>query len=280
MVAFAKLLTAIENEGVRSLNHADLLHPKHSALRIGITGPPGSGKSTLISELLKFATRNYKKVGIVAVDPSSPITQGAILGDRIRYAEHSLQSNVFIRSLGTRGSLGGLSSSAYLMLRAFDLCEFDLVLIETVGVGQVEVEIMHVADYIVVVLVPESGDSIQAMKAGVLEIADLFVVNKKDRPGAEVLKKEIEASVALSSNLKNVQVLLTSAQSGEGVAELMAHLQSAVDVSKIHLNREKPVRLQHEAKALLRHQLDQKAERLVVRISSPAEMLKVLLQDI
>src|SRR5690606_18713371 len=139
------------------------IKPAKVAQRIGITGPPGAGKSTLISQLLESFRSDGLRIAVIAVDPTSPFTHGAILGDRIRYTENAAQG-VFIRSIATRGSFGGLSASAYPMLRVFDACGFDLVIIETVGVGQVEVDIMHVADHVVLVLVPESGDSVQAMK--------------------------------------------------------------------------------------------------------------------
>ncbi|HEX4925152.1 MAG TPA: hypothetical protein VFV50_13750, partial [Bdellovibrionales bacterium] len=181
----ARLLTELESGGPSALKHKRLLEPEHLALRIGITGPPGAGKSTLISQLISAFRARGKTVGVLAVDPSSPFTRGAVLGDRIRYSKHFSDDGVFIRSVGTRGSLGGLSASVYLMARAFDAFNFDVVLVETVGVGQTELEIMNVADRVAVVVVPEFGDSIQAMKAGILEIAHVFVVNKADRPGAD-----------------------------------------------------------------------------------------------
>ena len=321
MAAFARLLTEIERLGPSSLAAQELLNASDPAFRVGITGPPGAGKSTLISELLgelsssgvgvqsrvqrsdgvqKSSDVCQPKIGVLAVDPSSPITHGAILGDRIRYSDHALKENIFIRSLGTRGSLGGLSASAYLMLRAFDICGFDLVLIETVGVGQVEVEIMNVADFVTVVLVPESGDSIQAMKAGIIEIADLFVVNKSDRPGAEALKREIEASVAMSapvaeseseseslssasssdttdsaSSSRGVEVLLASALKREGLSQVAQAISSAQKNIDLKKNRSSVKRLREEAKCLMRASLEAEAARRVAKISNVEDMAKL-----
>lgn len=278
VVAFAKLLTYIDLMGPQCLQLNELLSPHKMAFRVGITGPPGAGKSTLISGLLKIFAENFKKIGVLAVDPTSPISQGAILGDRIRYSDHTLNSKIFIRSLGTRGSLGGLSSSAYLMLRAFDACDFDIVLVETVGVGQVEVEIMNVADAVVVVLVPESGDSIQAMKAGITEIANLFIVNKSDRPGAESLKREIEAAAGLSENKKAAKVLLASALTGDGTAAVAEEIRSMQ--KKLNWNSERYVssRLREEAKALMRNRLEQEATRRVSAIASPQDLRDLFLK--
>jgi LAO/AO transport system kinase len=205
-------------------------------------------------------------VGVLVVDPSSPFTKGAIFGDRIRYSEHFVDPGVFIRSLGTRGSLGGLSSSAFLLARAFDACSFDILLIETVGVGQTELDILHVADQVCVVLVPESGDSVQAMKAGLMEIADIFVVNKADRPGADGLAREIEASMHDGEKLKEVAVIKCVASEGSGVEQLA---QKILALKKsVPLKRNSSGRLQEEARALLRADWEIKIEKKLRKINS------------
>lgn len=276
--SFAKLLTWSERASVSEVySLPEFLNPPKMALRLGITGPPGAGKSTLVSGLIKEFRLEGLKVGVVAVDPSSPFTGGAILGDRIRYQDHFLDDQVFIRSLGTRGSLGGLSASVHRQLRLFDLCEFDLVIVETVGVGQTELDILHVADKVCVVLVPESGDSIQAMKAGLMEVADVFLVNKADRPGAEAMAKEIQSSFVSELDGEDPpQVYLTQATKGVGlkpfVSEVLSELKSRDFVSK----REKVGRLHHEAKMILRAGFDQEIEGKIKKVSSPSDLKTIL----
>lgn len=266
--ALARLLTVLEREGPASFGRfQELLRPEHPAFRLGITGPPGAGKSTLIGKLIGRFRALGKRVGVIAVDPSSPFSKGAVLGDRIRYSEHFNDPGVFIRSLGSRGSLGGLSASAYLMVRAFDLAKFDVVLLETVGVGQTELEIMNVADWVSVVLVPESGDSIQGMKAGLLEIADVFIVNKSDRPGADGFAHELESSLRLDprgpSASKEITILKTTATTGGGVDELTQAIVHQIERQGPGSWRERrisPDRLQAEARALLRNQAEREIE--------------------
>ncbi len=279
--SLARLLTVLERHGPALFHELPvLLRSEQQAFRIGITGPPGAGKSTLIGRLITDLRAQGLKVGVMAVDPSSPFTKGAVLGDRIRYTEHFNDDGVFIRSLGSRGSLGGLSSSAYLMVRAFDLASFDVVLLETVGVGQTELEIMNVADFVSVVLVPESGDSIQGMKAGLLEIADLFVVNKGDRPGADTFLRELEASLHLDPRMPvdPVVILKTSALNGDGLVDLMANFIRARARSGPGSWRERrmqPERLRAEAGALLRHAADRKIEQITRMIESKEDFAKL-----
>ena len=205
--ALARAVSIVENHRDGFDRLLASLHPRVGrARRIGITGPPGAGKSTLTTSLVSAFRSAGLTVGVVAVDPTSPFTGGALLGDRIRMEPVALDPGVFIRSMATRGSLGGLAATTREVADVLDAFGFDRILIETVGVGQSELEIARTADSSVVVLVPESGDSIQTMKAGLMEIADLFVVNKSDRPGADRMRHELELMLGLrgGKTLKNV----------------------------------------------------------------------------
>ncbi|MGE0159120.1 MAG: methylmalonyl Co-A mutase-associated GTPase MeaB [Gemmatimonadales bacterium] len=197
-VALARAISIVEDErpGFQDLLHA-LLARSPRAKRTGLTGPPGAGKSSLVAALAGIYRRRDEQLGIVAVDPTSPYTGGALLGDRIRMGELATDPSVFIRSMASRGSSGGLATTTKEVIDLMDAFGFERILIETVGVGQTELEITAAADTVIVVLVPESGDAIQAMKAGLMEIADVFVVNKSDRPGAARLVKEIQQSLHL-----------------------------------------------------------------------------------
>ena len=271
--ALAKLLSWLEQQGPRrAFKVPEILNPPQFSFRFGITGPPGAGKSTLVSQLLTQLRAQNFTVAVLAVDPSSPFSKGAVLGDRIRYSQHFLDPGIFIRSLGTRGSLGGLSGSAYLMLRAFDLCHFDFVLVETVGVGQTELDILHVADKVGVVLVPESGDSIQAMKAGLMEIADIFIVNKADRPGADSLAREIEASVHDGESAKRPEVIKAIATQGVGLLELTDWLVEQKNAFSKLKSRQDPIRLQEEAKSLLRAEWENSVQDKLRVIQSPIDL--------
>ena len=205
--ALARAVSIVENQRSGFDVLLSALHPRLGrARRIGVTGPPGAGKSTLTTQLVRAWRDAGQTVGVVAVDPTSPFTGGALLGDRIRMESVALDPGVFIRSMATRGSLGGLASATRDVCDVFDAFGVDVILIETVGVGQSELDVARTADSTVVVLVPESGDSIQTLKAGVMEIADLFVVNKADRPGADRLRNDLELMLGLraGATLKDV----------------------------------------------------------------------------
>jgi LAO/AO transport system kinase len=192
-IALSKLISYVENQSPGYRKLLAQIYPKAGkAYRVGLTGPPGAGKSTIVDRLTLFLVKEKKKVGIIAIDPTSPFTGGALLGDRIRMQDLTTQEGIFIRSMATRGSYGGLATSTKEVSLVLDAFGKDWILIETVGVGQVELDVVNACDTTIVIFVPESGDSIQAMKAGLMEIADIFVVNKSDREGAKRIISELD----------------------------------------------------------------------------------------
>ncbi|MDQ2934437.1 MAG: methylmalonyl Co-A mutase-associated GTPase MeaB [Chloroflexota bacterium] len=226
----ARLLTAIEGADpeLRPLLPR-LFAAGHGAHLVGITGPPGSGKSTLVNALIGEWRRRGRRVGVLAVDPSSPYTGGAIMGDRVRMMEHAADRDVFMRSMASRGELGGLAATTWIAAAALDAAGFDPILIETVGAGQSEVEIARLAETTVVVEVPEMGDEVQAIKAGLLEVADVIAVNKADRPGAQQAARQLRAMMSTAGGRVRRQppkIVMTTAPSGDGVPALIDAIEA------------------------------------------------------
>jgi GTPase len=255
----ARLLTRIET-GDRTLRPLlpALFKAGRGAHLVGITGPPGSGKSTLVNALTVAWRRDGKRVGILAVDPSSPYTGGAIMGDRIRMMDHAADRDVFMRSMASRGELGGLAATTWLAVAALDAAGYDPIVIETVGAGQSEVEIARLAETTVVVEVPEMGDEVQAIKAGLLEVADVLVVNKGDRPGAERAVRQLRAMLSTAGGRiarTPPVVLMTTATTGDGVGALTDAIDAHRSVAR------QPEQARERARGQLRRALGDAAMR-------------------
>ena len=259
--ALARLLSFVERGGEQSRELARLSYPlAGSAYAIGFTGAPGSGKSTLTSAVLGDIRRRLESaVAVLAIDPSSPVTGGAILGDRVRMQEHALDEGVFIRSMATRGHLGGLAAAVPEAVRLLDATRWPLVIVETVGVGQVEIEVAGTCDTVVVVVNPGWGDAVQANKAGLLEVADVLVINKADRPGVNETARDLRLMIQLSAGLEwTPPIIKTVASTGEGVTELWEAIASHRAYLEQHgaLDERRAERARKEAVRIARGRLE------------------------
>jgi len=243
--AIARGISMVEDNSQEAQNLLQELFPHTGkSTIIGITGSPGSGKSTLVDKLIEFVRKDSKELGIIAVDPSSPFTGGAILGDRIRMMRHSTDPGIFIRSMATRGHLGGLAKASGEAIAVLEASGKDIILVETVGVGQDEVEVVKFADLILVVLIPGAGDEIQAFKAGLMEIADIFVLNKADSPEADKTEKHLQAMLDLGFKDRSVpSVVKTVATEGRGLSALFEEMERVLSVRDHEMQSSRKKRL-------------------------------------
>jgi LAO/AO transport system kinase len=264
----ARAISLIENGDPAGAEVVSALYPRTGNARIvGFTGPPGVGKSTLIGALVKEMRGRDRRVGVLSIDPSSPFTRGALLGDRIRLSEHFLDEGVFIRSMASRGALGGLAEASLQAALVMDAAGFEEILLETVGVGQAEIDIVDHADTVVLALMPGSGDSIQALKAGVMEIPDVIVVNKSEHPLAETMVREVRTALSLGpQGAWKVPVVRTEASKGLGIAELLeridAHRRHIEETGSLDERRARNLRAEVLGLAAirLRRRLEERAE--------------------
>ncbi|MFO7941331.1 MAG: methylmalonyl Co-A mutase-associated GTPase MeaB [Bacillota bacterium] len=266
--ALARAISLVEDEEPAAADILEAVHPYTGDSHVvGITGPPGSGKSTLTDRIVKRLREAEKTVGVIAVDPTSPFSGGALLGDRTRMSDLATDPDVFIRSMGTRGSLGGLSRAVYGAIKILEAARKEVILVETVGVGQSEVDIARVADTVVVVFVPGLGDDVQAIKAGITEIGDLLVVNKSDLPGASRVESVLESTLNLAPPREEPapKIATTSAEKDRGVDELLdmisEHRRLSVESGLLH--RRRRMRARAEVTAILARRVSRRTERLL-----------------
>ena len=280
--ALARAISLIENGEPGGAELVREVYPRTGSARIvGLTGPPGVGKSTLIGALVKALRATDRRVGVLSIDPSSPFTRGALLGDRIRLSEHFLDEGVFIRSMASRGALGGLAEATLQAALAMDAAGMDEVLLETVGVGQAEIDIVDHADTVVLALMPGSGDSIQALKAGVMEIPDVIVINKAEHPLTDTMVREVRTSLSLGPTGEwKVPIIKTVASKGEGIDELL----EAMDAHREHieasgtLEERRARNLRSEVLGIAAARLRRELEERIAEDGEVAELLEQVVQ--
>ena len=280
--AIARLISLVEDGGADLGSVMEAIYPRTgSAYSLGITGAPGAGKSTLTEQLVGRARRDGHKVGVLAIDPSSPFSGGALLGDRVRMQSHATDPDVFIRSMATRGHLGGISLATPEAMRVLDAVGKDIVIIETVGVGQAEVEITDACDTTIVVVNPGWGDAVQAAKAGLMEIADVFVVNKADRPGAKESVRELKQMLDMSDSDWKPEVVETIATKGEGIDDLWAAIQKHREFQEANgsLVARRRRRVEREIREIVaeryRHRVETDAAELLAQLTDDVAERKI-----
>ena len=276
----SRLITEIENTDVeKSVDLDKLFRKTNHAIRIGITGPPGAGKSSITNELIKNFIKTNHKVGVIAIDPTSPFSGGSLLGDRVRMNQYHNNENIFIRSMSTQGQLGGLSRKAQDIGDILAIAGKDIIIYETVGVGQGEYDIVNVADLTIIVLVPEAGDEVQLMKAGLIEIGDLFIVNKSDRKGAKQLTEKLKSIININKEI-NRPIFNTTAKEGKGIEELFKGIMNKyeeLDATGHILNRQK-IRYRLRVKKIIQEKILNKfwTKKKITKLNSATESINDL----
>ena len=276
----SRLITEIENTDVeKSVDLDKLFRKTNHAIRIGITGPPGAGKSSITNELIKNFIKTNHKVGVIAIDPTSPFSGGSLLGDRVRMNQYHNNENIFIRSMSTQGQLGGLSRKAQDIGDILAIAGKDIIIYETVGVGQGEYDIVNVADLTIIVLVPEAGDEVQLMKAGLIEIGDLFVVNKSDRKGAKQLTEKLKSIININKEISR-PIFNTTAKEGKGIEELFKGIMNKYEELDAtgHILKRQKIRYRLRVKKIIQEKILNKfwTKKKITKLNSATESINDL----